>query len=301
MKETVDDLLKKTFIKLRSDYGFKRAFCSPEHTEVLRKFLNALFEGKMVVTDITFHDKEVLPPDQNGKRIVYDAYCTTSSGFHFIVEMQQEQSKLFGKRMVFYLSSGIFRQGAIGGTFKFEPVYLIVITDFDIRPLERRLVNEVLLMEKSTHVVFSEDIKIFFLSLEQVSKEWDDCNTELEKRLYLIKNMENLNKESKPYKTRGYDEMFDAAEIASMAAEDIVEYRNSILIEMERQSELEFKKEEGIELGIELGIEKGMEKGRIEGMEKEKLEIARKMRQGGMATGDIMLYTGLTETQISDL
>ena len=33
--------------------------------------------------------------------------------------------------------------------------------------------------------------------------------------------MENLNKESKPYKSGEYEEMFNAAEIASMAAEDI--------------------------------------------------------------------------------
>ena len=52
--------------------------------------------------------------------------------------------------------------------------------------------------------------------------------------------MEKLNKESKPYKTWRYEEMFNASEIASMAREDIVEYRNSILMEMERQSALEF-------------------------------------------------------------
>ncbi|MDE6021618.1 MAG: Rpn family recombination-promoting nuclease/putative transposase, partial [Ruminococcus sp.] len=160
MKNTVEDLLKKTFIKLRSDYGFKRAFCSPQNAEVLKKFLNALFEGKMVVTDVTFQDKEVLPPDQNGKRIVYDAYCTTSTGYHFVVEMQRKQSELFGKRMVFYISSCIFRQGEKGGSFKFDPVYLIVITDFDMKPLEKRIVNEIVLMERNTNVVFTEDFKI---------------------------------------------------------------------------------------------------------------------------------------------
>ncbi len=289
MGNSVDDLLKKTFIKLRSDYGFKRAFGSPEHADVLKKFLNALFEGKMVITDVLFKDKEVLPPDKDGKRIVYDAYCTTSTGYHFIVEMQQEQSVLFGKRMIFYISSCVFRQGESGGSYKFEPVYLIVITDFDMRPLEKRLVNELVLMERDTHVVFTEDFKIFFLSLEQVSDDWDSCKTELEKRLYLIKNMENLNKESKPYMAKEYEEMFKASEIASMAAEDIVAYRNSIMIEMERQSELEFKKEEGREEGIRIGEERG------------KLEVARGMKKGGMNLGDIMLYTGLSEQQISAL
>ena len=306
---TVDELLSKTFIKLRSDYGFKRAFGSQQHAEVLKKFLNALFEGKMVITDVTFQDKEVLPPDVNGKRIVYDAYCTTSTGYHFVVEMQRKQSELFGKRMVFYISSCVFRQGESGGSYKFDPVYLIVITDFDMRRLEHRLVNEIVLMERNTNVVFTEDFKIFFLSLSQVSDDWDKCETELERRLYLIKNMENLNKESKPYKTGEYYDMFDASEIASMAAEDIVAYRSSIMIEMERQSELEFAKDEGREEGREEGRQEGLEEGREEGRQKgleegrleEKLIMAKKMIEKGMDIGDIMLYTGLCEQQILSL
>ncbi len=45
--------------------------------------------------------------------------------------------------------------------------------------------------------------------------------------------------------------MFDAAEIASMAAEDIVAYKSSILYEMERESEMEYAKEEAREEGRE--------------------------------------------------
>ena len=301
----VDELLSKTFIKLRSDYGFKRAFATPQNAEVLKKFLNALFEGKMIITDVTFEDKEVLPPDASGKRIVYDAYCTTSTGYHFVVEMQRKQSELFGKRMVFYISSCVFRQGESGGSYKFEPVYLIVITDFDMRPLQHRLVNEIVLMERNTNVVFTEDFKIFFLSLSQVSDDWDKCKTELERRLYLIKNMEKLNKESKPYKTGEYEEMFNASEIASMAAEDIVAYRNSIMIEMERQSELEFAKFEGRLEGRQEGLQEGREEGRVEGREEgrleEKVKVAKKMIEKGMDVGDIMLYTGLSEQQILSL
>ncbi len=293
MANSVDDLLKKTFIKLRSDYGFKRAFSSPQHADVLKKFLNALFEGKMVITDVTFKDKEVLPPDKNGKRVVYDAYCTTSTGYHFIVEMQQEQSVLFGKRMVFYISSCIFRQGESGGSYKFDPVYLIVITDFDMRPLKKQLVNELVLMERNSHVVFTEDFKIFFLSLEQVSEDWDECKTELEKRLYLIKNMENLNKESKPYKSKGYEEMFKASEIASMAAEDIVAYRSSIMIEMEHQSELEFKKEEG--------REEGLAEGRAEGEMEAMIRIAKKMKAKGSSPEEIFALTDLPISEIQKL
>lgn len=297
MEENVEDLLKKTFLKLRSDYGFKRAFASEEHKEVLKKFLNALFEGKMEVTEITFENKEILPPDENGKRIYYDAYCTTSTGHHFVVEMQRKPSKDFGQRMVFYISSCVFRHGERGKSYRFNPVYLIVVTDFDMRPLERRLVNEVVLMERHTHVVFSEDFHIFFLSLARVHEEWDDCDTELERQLYLIKNMEKLNKNSKPYKTGEYDELFKASEMASMSMEDIVEYRNSIMAEMERESELEYAKEEG----REEGRVEGRVEGRMEGREEGKLEVARNMMEKGYALGDIMLLTGLSEKQIKSL
>lgn len=280
-EKKVDELLNKQFIMLRSDYGFKRAFSSPEFSEVLRKFLNALFEGKMEITDVKFMDKEITPPTQNGKRIYYDAYCTTSTGEHFIVEMQRRPSDFFGKRMVFYISASVFRQGVSGGTYEFNPVYLIVITDFDMQPFEKRLVNEVVMMERDTHVVLSEDFKIYFLSLEQVAKEWDDCKTELEKRLYLTKNMENLDKKSKPYLTGEYKEMFNAAEIASMAAEDIIEYRTSIMRELEHQSELDYQRKEGEKIA--------------------RLKMAKKMKESGMPIGDIMLFTEMAEEEIAKL
>ncbi len=117
--------------------------------------------------------------------------------------------------------------------------------------------------------------------------------------------MENLNKKSKPYLTGEYDEMFNAAEIASMAAEDIVAYRNSILEEMERESEIKYAKEEGFKEGFLEGFLEGFEEGFVEGFqlekEKGKLDVARKMKEYGVDLGDIMLYTGLTEQQIAEL
>lgn len=280
-REGIDELMQKTFIKLRSDYGFKRVFGSPQHADVLKKFLNALFEGRMTITDVTFHDKEILPPDTGGKKIIYDVYCTTSTGYHFVVEMQQEQSEFFGKRMIFYISSSIYRQGLSGDSFAFKPVYLIVITDFDMKGLEKRLVNEVVFMERNTNRIFTEDFKIFFLSLNQVSRYWDGCNSELERYLFLIKNMENLNKKSKPYMTGEYTEIFNASEMSSMAAEDVIAYKTSVLMEMEHHSAIDFAKEEG--------------------REEEKVSIARTLKKMGMKEEDIVKATGLTKQQINSL
>ena len=51
----------------------------------------------------------------------------------------------------------MFRQSESGGSYKFDPVYLIVITNFDMTSFEKRLVNEVVLMERNTGVVKSAD------------------------------------------------------------------------------------------------------------------------------------------------
>ncbi len=48
--------LSKDFIRLLTDFGFKRVFGSKEHSEILRRFLNALFEGEMYIETITFQD-----------------------------------------------------------------------------------------------------------------------------------------------------------------------------------------------------------------------------------------------------
>lgn len=137
-------------------------------------------------------------------------------------------------------------------------------------------------MERDTHTVYTEDYKIFFLSLAQVHKEWDECESEVERMLYLIKNMDKLNKESKPYKTGEYDEVFRASEIAAMAMEDVVAYKDSVLREMEYQSEIDFAKEEAIE----------------EGRKEEKIKLVKKFHLAGVADEIIAQAANLSLDEI---
>ncbi len=53
--------LERDFIRLLTDFGFKRIFGSEEHKGLLIRFLNALFEGEMRITDVEFKNKEILP------------------------------------------------------------------------------------------------------------------------------------------------------------------------------------------------------------------------------------------------
>ena len=61
-------------MNLLTDYAFKRTFGSEKNKHVLINFLNAAFNGKEIITDVTFRDKEMLPFVEDGetpRRISY--------------------------------------------------------------------------------------------------------------------------------------------------------------------------------------------------------------------------------------
>ncbi|MDE5903278.1 MAG: Rpn family recombination-promoting nuclease/putative transposase [Muribaculaceae bacterium] len=247
--------LTHTFIDIRTDFGFKRLFGSPKRAHILMRFLNALFEGRMVITEVNFKDKEMLPEDPEGKRTIYDVYCTTQNGHHFILEMQMLETKNFMKRILFYTSDAIRTQLLSGENYTIQPVYSIVITDFDLSQLPKRLVNEAVFMERNSCTVVSEDVILFFVSLNQVSKAWKDCHSELERLLYLVKNMRTMSKKSEAYKSGEYKEIFDAAECDRMANEELVAYSDSYWRMLEIREAINEAAEKAAEKAKEEGIQ----------------------------------------------
>ncbi|MBD5207624.1 MAG: Rpn family recombination-promoting nuclease/putative transposase [Bacteroidales bacterium] len=124
--------LEREFIRLLTDFGFKRVFGSRKRVGILKRFLNALFEGEMRITNVEFRDKEILPEHEGGKKVLYDIYCTTDKGHHFIIEMQQEESENFADRMLFYGCKAVVNQGIKGVEYELYPVYCVILTDFNM-------------------------------------------------------------------------------------------------------------------------------------------------------------------------
>ena len=82
------------FINLQSDFGFKRAYGTKEFQKNVIQLLEAALGEDIDIKRImphyptpgsdpdlvTYHDKEVLPQEMDGKRIVYDVYFTMKVG-----------------------------------------------------------------------------------------------------------------------------------------------------------------------------------------------------------------------------
>lgn len=271
------------FINLQSDFGFKRAFGSKEFRPVVINFLEAALGDDIEISKVEphrleYHDKEIMPADEKGKRIVYDVYFTLRLNpdesslkrrhilrnseekemlHHFILEMQNIYEPPFEDRMTYYLSKMVAEQGEAGWNYDLDPVILIGVTDFNFPHLTEQLAQEFELREKTTGESLTKKLRMLFYSLKKVPEEWDGCTTELERRLYLIKNMDKMDKDSKPYRDGGYKDLFNAAESTHLAAEDVVLYSQSLSRLRSLQAGLDYRYEEGRAEGRAEGRDEG--------------------------------------------
>lgn len=95
------------YINPFTDWGFKRLFGQEFSKDLLISFLNDLFEGEFQVRDVSFKDKEQLADSKDLRGCIYDVYCETDEGKHFIVEMQNNWTVNFVNRTLCYASKAI--------------------------------------------------------------------------------------------------------------------------------------------------------------------------------------------------
>ena len=188
--------IQTEYINIQTDFGFKHVFGNIDNKTALVRFLNALFEGRLTVTDVVYHDKEILPSEENGKRIVYDVYCTTpvsigESPFfrrtrpkegekaerdhHFILEMQNIYTPPFEERMAYYASKMVAGQGKAGWNYELEPVFAVAVTDFNFGHLSPKLVRDVMLTDRDSGEALTDKVHIFLCSLKEVPGRCEPC------------------------------------------------------------------------------------------------------------------------------
>lgn len=309
-----------TFMNIRTDYGFKKLYGQPQNKNLLIRLLNAVFGDCITITDVVYHDKEVLPGAPDGKRIIYDIYCTSkvddysepinrrdceflnfingdkseSREHHFILEMQNEYEPPLENRVLYYTSKPIADQGKAGWNYKLDPVVTILVTNFDFKHMSKKLKREIAMTDIETNELFTDKMKIVVLSLKQIAgKRWSECKTELESILYLMSNMDKLEKNSEEYMASSYRDFFDAAVTDSFVAEEAVAYSQSLA------------KLEAIEAGIRYAAHEsyneGRAEGRAEGIYSEKLASARNLLKCNVDIDIIKTATGLSDEELSTL
>ncbi|WP_298647783.1 Rpn family recombination-promoting nuclease/putative transposase [uncultured Proteiniphilum sp.] len=279
------------FINPFTDVGFKKIFGQEISKELIIDFLNDLLEGERSIRDIRFLDKELLPEFEGDRGTIYDIYCTTESGEYFIVEMQNIRQVQFADRALYYLSQTIARQGQQGGKWLFDlnAVYGVFFMNFRLHDTPNKLRTDIILSDRETHEQFSDKLRFIFIELPSFAKEERECKTDFERWIYVLKNMETL--ERIPFKARKavFEKLEQIADIASMSKEERERYDESIKVYRDHLATLAYAEQ------------KGREEGREEGERNKQLAIARNLKTEGIPVGIISKATGLSVEEIEKL
>lgn len=279
------------FINPFTDVGFKRIFGQEINKDLLIDFLNALLDGERRVKDIKFLNKELLPIFENDRGLIYDIYCTDENDEQFIVEMQNKEHVNFRERAVYYLSQAISRQGEKGVDWKFDlkAVYGVFFLNFRMTDLPHKLRTDIVLADRDTHEQFSDKMRYIFIELPMFAKEEDECETDFERWIYVLKNMETLQR--LPFKARKavFEKLEQIVDIAGMSKEDRMKYDESIKVYRDQLAVMEYERLQGEAKGEAKGIAIGI------------ANVARNLKQMGLPVDTIAQATGLTPEAIKQL
>ena len=221
--------------------------------------------------------------------------------------MQNRQQTNFKERALFYLSHTITRQGEKGARWEFDlkAVYGVFFMNFRLEDTPHKLRTDIVLSDRDTHEVFSDKLRFIFIELPSFNKEEEECETDFERWIYILKNMETLNR--LPFKARKavFEKLEKIVDIASLSKEERMKYDESIKVYRDNLATISFAENKGLkrgrEEGLKEGIEKGLKEGRKEGRKEGILSVARNLRSGGMSVEAIAAATGLSIEEIEQL
>ena len=279
------------YINPFTDVGFKRIFGQELSKPLLLDFLNSLFEGEKHIANLTFLDKEQPAMFEEDRSLIYDIYCETDDGEKIIVEMQNKSQPFFKNRSIYYISESIARQGERGSAWNYaiDSVYLVAFLNFSPIDFKKQFRTDVVLAEKGTTEQFSDKLRMIFLQLPLFTKEADECENQVERWIYLLKNMETLNRLPWAAQSAVFQKLESIADVGGMTRAERLQYDEALKKYRDTISVFE---------GVRLeGLAEGRKEGRKEGI----IANARKMKSYGFTLEMIADITGLTIEEVRDL
>ncbi len=283
--------IKAKYINPFTDYGFKRLFGEEPNKDLLLDFLNELLKDtEGVIKEISYLPNERLPISKGDRKAIFDLYCTNEKGEKFIVELQKVKQKFFKDRTVYYSTFPIQEQAIIGQDwdFKLKKVYTIGILDFvfdEDKDEPNKFRYDVKLSDIETNKVFYDKLTFIYLEMPKFNKNENELETKFDKWLFVLKNLNKLERIPAKIKENIFLKLFEIAEIASLKKGEFKNYQESLNAYRD----------------IKNSVDTARQEGEIEGIIKGKIEIAKKGIQEGLSIDLIMTLTGLSEKEIDRL
>lgn len=237
------------FVNPFTDTGFKIIFGQELSKPLLIDFLNSLFDGKEIIIDISFLDKEKPRITKESRGIIYDIFCRTNDNRNIIVEMQNKGQEFFIERSIYYVSEAISRQSKRGEwNYNFDAVYFVAFMNFALDTLTE-FRTDVELCNTKTKKSITNKIKFIYLQLPYYTKSEEECRTNFERWIYIFKNMEILDRMPWAAKSAVFQELSKIAEIANMTKSQRSKYDADLKIFRDTTNAIDYAHKKGITEG----------------------------------------------------
>lgn len=223
-----------TFINPLTDFGFKYIFGRDADKEFIISFLNALQIGPKPIAKVYFIDKENKGESKDDRALIYDLHCVLEDNSKIIVEMQNRYQTHFDDRAIYYLAADLYAQGEKGDgwDYRLTPVYGVFLMNFEWKDVsEQHLREDVCLYNMQTGKVFSDKMGMTFLKIPMMEKNAEECRTELDRWIYVLKNMEKMEAIPQTFtKDPVFIRLGQVAKYAALNDKDKKAYKESLKI-----------------------------------------------------------------------
>jgi predicted transposase/invertase (TIGR01784 family) len=282
--------MKAKYVNPFTDFGFKKIFGEEASKSVLIDFLNALLPLEDKIADLSFKNTEQLGQTDADRKAIYDIYCESETGEKFIVELQKAKQNYFRERTIYYSTFPIREQAEKGEwNYNLKAVYCVGILDFTFddyenEPEKSEVVHTIKL--KNQHgKVFYDKLTYIYLEMPNFKQTESDLKTRLDKWLYFIKNLEDFQTIPTIFSDEVFTQAFEKAELAKFNQAELDGYETSLKIFRDNKAVLDY------------AIENAYDEGKIEG----RSEVAKALKESGIATEIIIKTTGLSASEIEKL
>ena len=306
---TMENITSNRYVNLLKNSGFKAVFGDENNKDVIIGVLNMLLPARHQVTDITYLRTELQGPIVTNREYHYDFVCRDTEGLTFIVEMQRYDEEYWFKRCVSYCCRSYDRLTVKGEKrenveeesesnkkleptgYDVQPLYFIGFMDTDLKheneqAWEGKYISEYTFLEKTTHELQDETIFIIFAELKRFHKSEEECETALDKLLYLFKNIGEMEDDENWNKDIFWQRFFRACEIAAFDEKKRAQYEQDMYDERRFQGQLAASYKNGLEAGI------------AEGREAERLENAKKLIEAGANIDFVCSTLGVDKEEV---
>ena len=141
------------------------------------------------------------------------------------------------------------------------PVYTIAILDFvfdEDKAEPKKYRYDVKLTDIETCKIFYDKLTFIYLEMPKFNKGVDELDTRFDKWLYVLRNLNKLDRVPEQLKEKIFEKLFETAEIARFNSEQLMNYEDSLKYYRDLKNSLDTAYEEGRQEGQEEVREEGI-------------------------------------------